>query len=71
MLLKLQEINNKLIEKYSQDAEKLKKYLLIKELLQDKDCFLKMKIETAYSILRDLGFEKKVFKKIYMELINI
>lgn len=50
--------------------EELKKYELIKEILKEDDCFFKMDIEDAYSILRDLGFEDEDVKNIYSKLIE-
>ena len=52
------------------NKEELKKYLLIKEILSKKDCFLNMNIEYAYSILRDLQIPEEDLKNIYTQLIN-
>ncbi len=46
-----------------------KKYQLIEKILNKKDCFLKMDIEYAYSILRDLQIPENEIKMIYSELI--
>lgn len=62
--------NNQLIESYKNDKEKLEKQLLIKRLLKEKNCFLKMSIETAYSILKDLGVEENKVREVYLELID-
>lgn len=68
---RLIEINNRLIDVYSNDEKKLKKHELIKKLLEEKNCFLKLDIEDAFAILRDLGVEEKDLKTIYKELIDI
>ena len=36
---------------------------------EDKECFKKMKTETAYKLLNDLDFKESEVKKIYNELI--
>lgn len=60
---------NKLIEENKDNKEKLKKYKLIKEILNKDDCFLNMSIEYAYAILRDLGVAEEKLKSVYLELI--
>lgn len=50
----------------SKDANK---YQLIVDILNDKDCFKKVNIKTAYSILSDLGFKDEELRKIYDEVI--
>ena len=50
---------------------KNKKQLLIKEILEKENCFLKMNIEYAFSILRDLKIEEEHLKDVYSELIKI
>lgn len=70
MIDKLKELNEKLIQKYSFDEEKLKKQLLIKKMLNEKKCFFKMSIEVAYSILIDLGIPNSDLKIVYSELID-
>lgn len=69
MIEKLKSINEKLIKLNKNNDEELKKQLLIKKILEEKDCFLKISIEDAYSILRDLKISEEDLKKIYMELI--
>ncbi len=71
MIERLRLLNNKLIELNMNNEENLKKYKLIQKILSDDKCFLKMEIEYAYSILRDLGIAETDLKKIYMELIDI
>lgn len=70
MIKKLKEKNEKLIEFYKNDALNLEKQLLIKNILNDKKCFFKMSIETAYSILKDLKVEEEKIKEVYMNLID-
>lgn len=70
MIDKLKDLNEKLIQKYSLDEEKLKKQLLIKKMLNEKKCFFKMNIEVAYSILIDLGIPNSDLKIVYSELID-
>lgn len=66
-------LNEELINKYNSlnDIESLQKYLTIKKILLTPNSFLKMKIEYAYSILRDLNIKEKDIKNIYLELINL
>ena len=54
MLNKLRNINNKLINYYKGNDIEYKKQLKIKNILIDDSCFHNIKIEVAYSILRDL-----------------
>lgn len=46
-----------------------KKYELINNILNDKDCFKKMNIKTAYSILSDLGLKDNEIDKAYNKII--
>ena len=69
MIEKLQNITEKYIEINKNNPIELKKYELIKKILQQKDCFLNMDIEHAYSILRDLGIQDSELKSIYIQLI--
>lgn len=65
MLEKLIELNNKILNN-THDKEK---HLLIKKILEDKQCFQKMNIETAYAILRELNIPEQELKDIYIELV--
>ncbi len=47
------------------------KYLIIRKILNDDKCFLKMNIETSLAILRDLGIKEENLMGIYEELIDI
>lgn len=69
MIETLREINERLISYYKDDVKNLKKQKLIKKLLSNDDCFLKMPIETAYCILDDLQIPEIYQKEIYIKLI--
>lgn len=69
MIEKLKSINKKLIDLNKNNDKELKKQLLIKKILKEKDCFLKISIEDAYSILRDLKISEEDLKKVYIKLI--
>lgn len=69
MLEKLVEVNNNIINQ-TNDEEKKKKHLLIKKILDDKQCFLKMDIETSYALLRELNVPEESIKNIYFNLID-
>ncbi len=69
MLENLRELNDTILIKCD-DVEKKKKHELIKKLLHEKNCFLKINIETAYAILRELNIPEEKSKNIYMNLIN-
>ncbi len=69
MIEKLRDINEKLISLNKNNEKELKKQILIKKILKEKDCFLKMSIENAYSILRDLKISEENLKKVYLELV--
>lgn len=71
MIDKLKTITEKYIELNKNNSEELKKYQLIKEILNKKDCFLNMDIEYAYSILRDLEIPENEINYIYKQLIDI
>lgn len=64
-----------MLNKLREQCESLKendvrKYSLIESILKDDMCFFKMSIETSYSILTDLGYNKEELKKVYLKLIN-
>ena len=69
MIDKLKMITEKHIETNKDNPEKLQKFKLIKEILNQKDCFLNMSIEYAYSILRDLQIPESELKNVYSQLI--
>lgn len=55
--------------KTSKTTKDKEKYQIIYGILKDKECFKKMKTETAYKLLSDLDFEKDEIKTIYNEII--
>ena len=69
MIEELIKINNKLIDEYQNDYDNLHKQLLIKKILKEPNCFLKMSIENAYSILKDLKIPSNKMKDVYKSLI--
>lgn len=69
MLEKLVQVNNNIINQ-TNDEEKKKKHILIKKILDDKQCFFKMDIETSYAILRELNVPEESIKNIYSNLID-
>ena len=69
MLEKLIEINNNILNQTTNEKEK-EKHLLIKKILEDKNCFLKMDIETSYALLRELNIPDKNIKNTYLNLID-
>lgn len=71
MIDKLKMITEKYIEANKENPEELKKYELIRNILNKKDCFLNMSIEYAYSILRDLQIPENEIKNVYTQLINL
>lgn len=73
MLVTLEDIrkrNEELIIKSADNNDILLKQQLIKKLLMDEDCFFKVGIDDAYSILLDLGYNEKELKEIYMNLVS-
>lgn len=71
MIKRLQLLNDKLIELNVNNPTELNKQMLIKKVLKEKNCFLKMDIETAYSLLKDLKIPDEEIKDIYFKLIDI
>lgn len=68
MLNKLRDINDKLINYYKDNNKEYEKQLKIKNILMDDTCFRNIKIEVAYSILRDLKISEADLKVVYMQL---
>lgn len=68
LLENLRKIVNRKISLCS--IEDLKKYKMIKELLEEDDCFFRMKKDTAYAILEDLDFLKKELPSLYRQLTD-
>ncbi len=71
MIDKLKMITEKYIEANKENPEELIKYELIRNILNQKYCFLNMRIEYAYSILRDLQIPENEIKNVYTQLINL
>lgn len=69
MLNSLRSKVDKLINK-SEDNLELKKYELIKKIISNDNCFVKMDVEVAISIIMDLQFNLEDAKRIYVTLIN-
>ena len=65
---KLKKFAQELYNRSSNNEDKLKYEIIIK-ILEDKQCFEKMKTETAYKLLADLSFGDEECRKIYDELI--
>lgn len=55
----------------SKTQEEKERYYLINRILEDEDCFKKMKTETAYKLLSDLDIEEEAVKRIYCELVFV
>lgn len=70
MINKLKEINEQLIRINNNNNKELKKYLLIKEILNQDNCFFRMSIEQSYAILRDLHIPEKDLRNVYINLID-
>jgi len=60
--------NKELIKKYENDFIKLQKQLIISNLLKQKNCFFKISIEDAYSILKDLEISN--YEETYANIIS-
>lgn len=71
MIDKLKEINDSLIQINKNNPIEQKKYILIKKLLEDKNCFVKMDIKSAYAVLRDLKISEEHLKEVYIQLLEI
>ena len=70
MLNKLREKNIELEQKFlnQNDDKNVTIQRVISQLLKDEKCFLKMSIEHAYGILRELNVKPEMYEKIYLEL---
>jgi len=68
MYQKIKKISELKLKK-SKTNEERDRYYLINKILQDEECFKKMKTEIAYKLLSDLDFKESEIKKIYNELI--
>jgi len=70
MLAILREQVDSLLKNSNTKKEKQQKYLSIKHLLQNDDCFFKIPIEVAFSILKDLNYSDEESLIIYKKLID-
>ena len=61
----LEKLRNKAQELIQTDKDK---YELIANILKEDNCFKLMDMDTAYSILEDLGIQNK--NKVYLELMK-
>lgn len=70
MLNKLRAKNLELEQKFlsQNDHKNVTLQRVISQLLKNNDCFLKMSIEQAYSVLRELNVKPEMYEKIYLEL---
>ena len=70
MLSKLREKNELLLAKYLKngDEKNVVKHRITKELLSYEDCFLRLSMEEAYSILKSLGVSN--CKEAYIRLLS-
>lgn len=70
MIEELKKINEKLLLKNDNNIKEKEKHLIIKKILNKEKAFLKMNIEYAYGILRDLNVPEENIKNIYFQLID-
>lgn len=70
MIEVLKAINARIIAANIDNPEELEKQQLIKKILDEKDSFLKMDMQTAYQILEDLKIPLDKMRNIYLELIT-
>jgi hypothetical protein len=62
MLNKLRELTQELLNK---NDENFKKYSIISDILKNDKCFYEMDMDTAISILNDLGYSYNDSLRIY------
>ena len=62
MLNKLREVTQELMSK---NDENFKKYSIINDILKNDNCFYEMDMDTAVSILTDLGYSYDDSIRIY------
>lgn len=70
MIEELKRINERLLLKNDNNIKEKEKYLIIKKILNKEKAFLKMNIEYAYGILRDLNIPEENIKSIYFQLLD-
>ena len=67
----LKKRNDLIISQNTNNKVILKKHQLIKTILNSDHPFLKMDIETAYSILKDLGIKEEDMHNTYVMLMAL
>ena len=70
MIEELKRINERLLLENDNNIKEKEKYLIIKKILNKEKAFLKMNIEYAYGILRDLNGPEENIKNIYFQLLD-
>ena len=72
MIKTLKDKNKKIIDDlvFSNKQEELKKQLLIASMLEDEQCFFKLDMNTALSILTNLGYSNEERLNIYKKLTS-
>lgn len=70
MIEELKKINERLLLENDNNINEKEKYLIIKKILNKEKAFLKMNIEYAYGILRDLNVPEESLKNIYFQLLD-
>jgi len=70
MIEELKRINERLLLENDNNINEKEKYLIIKKILNKEKAFLKMNIEYAYGILRDLNVPEESIKNIYFQLLD-
>lgn len=70
MMNKLREQNKLMLYKYSKEnnAKEIAKHTIIGELLKSDDCFQKLSLDEAYTILKSLNVDD--WKEMYVKLVN-
>ena len=71
MIEKLKTVTDKYIEVNKNNPEILKKYMTIKNILNQENVFLNISIDYAYAILKDLEIPENEIKNIYAQLISL
>lgn len=70
MLDNLRQKAQEILKNKNLDYQAREKYLLISSILKEDNCFLKMDIDTALSIIVDLGYPMSSAKNIYKSFIT-
>ena len=67
----LDKLREQVLELMEQKDENFNKYSIISDILKNNECFLEMDIDTAVSILKDLGYSYDDSIRIYTYLVGI